>query len=110
MKNYIKTMTANEIRNSGIKATDSLGYDYQYEHSVDNYYLTVNGVRTIRFTNNKDLTKSYNKIKSMGRGLAWTKPQLTDEEQGIIQAAENGENPFAFSVICSNPKLNGIFK
>jgi hypothetical protein len=34
----------------------------------------------------------------------------SDETDGIIQAAELGENPFAFSIICANPELNGIFK
>lgn len=34
----------------------------------------------------------------------------SDEFDGICQAAQNGENPFAYSIICSNPALNGIFK
>ena len=34
----------------------------------------------------------------------------SDEHDGIVEAAKIGENPFAFSIICANPKLNGIYK
>jgi hypothetical protein len=45
----------------------------------------------------------------MDLGWGWQAPQLTDEEQGIVQASQNGENPFAYSIICADPSQNGIF-
>lgn len=34
----------------------------------------------------------------------------SDEFDGIVQAAKNGENPFAYTIICSNPELNEVHK
>lgn len=99
MKNLNNTLTAKEIRNLNLNENDVLGFDYQWENGVDNNYLTVNGKRVISFANSKDRRKSFDKIKRMGLGLGWKASQLTDEEEGIIQAHKNGENPFAYSII-----------
>lgn len=93
------TLTAKEIRNFNLNENDVMGYDFQWENGVDNHYLTINGERLVSFTNESDRRKSFDKIKRMGFGFGWKAPLLTDEEQGIIQAAKNGENPFAFTII-----------
>jgi hypothetical protein len=104
------TLTAQQIRNLNIQKNDVLGFDYQWENGVDNNYLTVNGKRVISFTNSKHRRNSFDKIKRMGFGWGWKMGQLTDEENGIIQASQNGENPFAYSIICANPKYNKIVR
>jgi hypothetical protein len=110
MKNLKNTLTALEIRNLNINENDVLGFEFQYENGLDNNYLTVNGKRVLSFTRSIERRKSFDKIKKMGFGFGWQKPQLTDEEEGIIQASKNGENPFAYSSICANPKMNEIVK
>jgi hypothetical protein len=34
----------------------------------------------------------------------------SDETEGIIQASQNGENPFACTIMCANPLLNEVCK
>jgi len=92
------TLTAKEIRSLKLNENDVLGLDFQRNLGAD-YYLTVNGKRLVAFTNSKDRKKSFDKIKRMGLALGWKASQLTDEEEGIIQAHQNGENPFAYSII-----------
>jgi hypothetical protein len=106
MKNLKSTLTAKEVRDLNLNENDVLGYDYESAGELDNYYLNVNSVRVLSFSNAGDRRKSYNKIKKMGFGFGTTPPQLTDEEAGLIQASENGENPFKCSIMCSNPELN----
>jgi hypothetical protein len=110
MKASNSTLTANEIRNLNLNRNDVMGFEFQWENGVENNYLTINGKRVVSFSNSRDRKKSFDKIKRMGFALAWGKPYLTDEEEGIIQAAKNGENPFAYSIICANPKLNEVVK
>lgn len=110
MRTANNTLTANEIRALNIGKDDVLGFDFQWENGMDNNYLTVNGERIISFTTDKQRRKSYDKIRRMGFGWGWKRPIPTDEEEGIIQAHKNGENPFAYSIICANPKLNKIVK
>lgn len=110
MKTVNSTLTAKEIRNLNINENDVMGFDYQWENGIDNNYLTINGKRIISFSKSLDRKKSFDKIKRMGFGLGWKAPLLTDEEQGIIQAVQNGENPFAYSIICANPEMNKIVK
>ena len=110
MKTTNSILTAKEIRNLNIKESDILGFDFQYENGIDNNYLTINGERVISFIDAKNRRKTFDKIRKMGFGWGWKAPQLTDEEEGIIQAAKNGENAFAYSIICSNPLLNKIVK
>ena len=104
------TLTAKEIRSLNLNESDALGFDFQWENGKDNHYLTVNGERIVSFTDPKDRKKSFAKIKRMGFALGWKAPQITDEEKGIVQANQNGENPFAYSIICANPKMNKIVR
>jgi hypothetical protein len=106
MEARTKTLTVNEIRSLNIGKDDVMSYDFQYENGIDNHYLCINGARILSFINPADRRKTYNKIQRMNLGWGWQRSQLTDEEQGIIQAACNGENPFAYSIICANPALN----
>ena len=110
MKNSNKTLTAQEIRNLNLNISDVLGYDYQSENGLENNYLTVNGKRVICFVSQNDRRKSFNKIRRMGLGFGWNEPLLTDEEQGIIEASKNGENPFACTIMCADPKQNVVYK
>ena len=104
------TLTAKEIRSLNIKENDLLGFDFEWVNNVDTHYLTVNGQRVVAFLNSKDRRKSFDKIKRMGLGLGFQAPLITDEENGIIQASLNGENPFAYTIICANPERNEIVK
>ena len=110
MKILTGVLTVKEIKGLNIKENDSLSFDFEYIDSVDNYFIVLNGERFLSFSNYRDRLNSFNKIKRMGLGLGWIKPILTDEEEGIIQASKNGENPFAYSIICSNPELNEVVK
>jgi hypothetical protein len=76
----------------------------------------VSGTNNIVFDNGvvfssetpREKTNLWNKLKRMGFEQHYN--FSSDEFDGICQAAKNGENPFAYSIICSNPKLNGIFR
>ena len=114
--NLTEKIRVSQIRSLNLTKETVLSFDYEYQNSRDNYYIVADGKRIINCTTSKIQRASFNKIRGNGSGQGdgygwgWVKPQLTDEEQGLIQAAENGENPFAFSIICSNPELNGTFK
>ena len=110
METLNSTLTAKQIRSLNLTEDDVMGFDFEWENEVDNHYLTINGERVLSFTNSNDRKKSFDKIKRMGLALGWKAPQLTDEEEGIIQAAKNGENPFAYSIICANPEMNEIVR
>ena len=86
MKNLQNTITAKEIRNLNLNELDTLGYEY----NDGNNFMLINGVRVLNFTNQSDRRKSKDKIQRMCLGLGWLKPQLTDEEEGLIQASELG--------------------
>ncbi len=76
----------------------------------------VSGTNEIKFDNGitfdsnsqKEQTKLWNKLKRMG--FQQHRNTESDEMQGMAEAGRNGENPFAFTIICSNPKLNEISK
>ena len=106
MRTSNTVLTAVEIRNLNLTESTVMGFDYEYNGGNNNDYLTANGIRIIAFSSAKDRRKSLDKIKRMGLGFGWVAPKLTDEEEGIIQASKNGENPFAYSMICANPLLN----
>ena len=110
MLHSTKSLTADQIRNLNLNAKDVMGYEFQWESGFNKYYITINGQRAVSFDNHFDRLKSFNKIKRMGFGLGWKAIQLTDEEQGIIQAGKNGENPFAYSIICGDPSRNEVVK
>lgn len=110
MEIQFKTLSTKEIKNLNINKLDVLGYDYVYQNNRENNFLLVNGKILFSFANKNDRQKTFNKIKSMGLGFGWNKPQLSDEENGITQASKNGENPFACTVMCSNPLLNEIVR
>ena len=109
MLQLIKTITASEIRSLNISKDSVMSYDYLYSNGQNNYYIVIDGVKRIKCENSTTQRKSFNKIKEYGFGFGEGKRMLTDEEEGLCQAAKNGENPFAFSMICANPELNGIF-
>ena len=110
MKNLNNTLSAKQIRELKIDNKDVMGFDFQNIEGIENHYLIINGERFISFTNSLDMEKSFNKIKRMGFGLGPRPTMITDEDRGIIQASKNGENPFAFSTMYSNPEMNKIVK
>lgn len=93
--------TSKEIRKANPQGKMSM--DYNGTHNI----IFDNGVVFVSATSREN-TKLWNKLLKMGynRHYNWQ----SDETDGIIQAAKLGENPFAFSIICANPELNGIFK
>ena len=110
MKKFNKTLTAAEIRNANIDKNSVLGKAFQWINNEKCYFLCIDGERRFCFSCENDVTKSINKIKKMGFGFGWRQPSNTDEEKGIIQAGLNGENPFAYSIICANPEYNEVVK
>lgn len=108
MERISKILTAKEIRELNINKEDVLSYDYQWENGVDNHYLCINGKRIISFACWKHRKTSANKILRMGLAIGWKAPMLTDEESGMVQANENGENPFTHTAMCANPEMNEI--
>ena len=100
------TLTAQQIRDLKLNRDDVMGFEFR----SDNHYLTINGERVVCFTNSKARRKSFDKIKRMGFALGWKAPLITDEEKGIVQAHKNGENPFAYTIICADPKRNKIVR
>ena len=109
MKNLTTTITASEIRSLNIQKNDVLSFSFCWENGQNNHYLHVNGNKVASFSTAREQRKSYNKIRKMDLGWGWQAPQLTDEEQGIVQASQNGENPFAYSIICADTSQYGIF-
>jgi hypothetical protein len=91
-------MTANEIRKAGPsgKMTQVSG-----NHNI----LFDNGV-ILESNNSQEKLKLWNKLKRMGFEQHFN--FSSDEVNGIKQAGLNGENPFAYSIICSDSKLNEI--
>lgn len=107
MKNVAtKTLTAAQIRALNLSKDTRLGYDYNSGH----YLLLADGKVIALFSNGRDRKNTKSKIQRMGLGWGWTAPIITDEDKGIIQAAKNGENPFAYTIMCANPALNEIVK
>ena len=101
-----KPLTAAQIRSANITEKSVLSKDFIWTDNTDCYFLCINGKRAFCFTCESNVTKSINKIKNKGLGFGWNKHQNTDEENGLIQASKNGENPFAYTIICGNPKYN----
>lgn len=66
-----------------------------------------NGV-VFESSNSREKQNLWNKLKRMGFEQHYN--FSSDEFDGICQASQIGENPFAFSIICSNPSLNQISK
>lgn len=81
----------------------------------DGKMTMVSGTNDIAFDNGVIFKSSssnekrnlWNKLKRMGFVQHYN--FSSDENDGIVQASKNGENPFAFSIICANTSLNGIF-
>ena len=74
----------------------------------------ISGTNDITFSNGVTFTSEtsrgrvnlWNKLVRMG----YEKPETSffgqDELEGLCMASANGENPFAYSIICSNPAMN----
>lgn len=99
MEQYTAPLTTAQIRKMDIHEEDVLGYDYQWIDDVDHNFLTINGERVASFTTTRARQASYRKIRKMDLGLGWQPRQLSDEEKGIVAAAEMGENPFEYSIL-----------
>lgn len=99
-----KTMTMHEIaelvRKIGIVANDVLGIDYEYRNSEDHYILMVNGKRVrLSASTEKDMLQIIFAIRISNFGIGEQKVQQTDEEAGLSQASQNGENPFEHTML-----------
>lgn len=75
--------------------------------SGDNGILFDNGVKFISATS-REQSILWRKLSRMGYIQHYN--FNSDENDGIVQAGLNGENPFAFSMICADPRKNGIYK
>lgn len=95
-------LTTDQIRSA--KPSGKMTQDYSNGiHKI----IFDNGV-VFNTTSSKSNNKLWNKLLKMGFDRHYN--IQSDETDGLVQAAENGENPFAFSVICADPSQNGIFK
>lgn len=55
----------------------------------------------------REKTNLWNKLQRMGYSKHYN--FQSDEFDGLCQAGQLGLNPFACTIMCSNPELNGIF-
>lgn len=80
MKTYTNTITAAEVRNLNLTATDVLSFD----HLNGAHLITVNGTPAMSFTNAADRVKSKAKIQRMGLALGTTEKELGEIETGVL--------------------------
>ena len=90
--------TSNQIRKANPQGKMTM-------ESGNNNIVFDNGV-IFASDSSKEKTNLWNKLKRMGFEQHYN--FSSDETDGIIEASKNGENPFAYSIICSNPLLNEI--
>lgn len=74
--------------------------------SGTNNIVFDNGV-VFQSASSREKTNLWNKLKRMGFEQHYN--FSSDETDGLVQASLNGENPFAYSIICANTSLNGKF-
>ena len=95
MKKLIKAVSVKELRSLNIKENDVLSFSF----NDDNYYLNLNGKSILNFANGSLRLKAFNKIKKMGLGLGVINTPITDEEEGLVEANKNNENPFNYTIM-----------
>lgn len=105
LQKAVSVKQINQIKES-VNLTSETVITYSFENET--YFMHFDSKIVFSAKSEKILRLSKDKIRRMGLGWGWSKPLQTDEEAGIIQAANNGENPFAYSIICSNPELNEV--
>jgi hypothetical protein len=93
--------TASQIRKANPQGKMMMDYNGTHQIIFDNGVIFTSA-------SSRDNTNLWNKLLRMGFNRHYN--FQSDEIDGLVQASENGENPFAFSIICSNTSLNGIFK
>ena len=82
------------------------------------FMTMISGTNDIKFDNGVVFTSAtpreqhnlWNKLQRMGFSRRDGGYFATDEFAGLCQAGELGLNPFAYSIICSNPSLNEVCK
>lgn len=93
--------TASQIRKANPQGKMTMDYNGTHQIIFDNGVIFTSA-------SSRDNTNLWNKLLRMGFNRHYN--FSSDEIDGLVQASQNGENPFAFSIICSNTSLNGIFK
>ena len=93
-----------ESNNANGKITCS----YIYKNGLDNYNIHFSNGVVLTFESSLIQGKVFRTLKH-DLGFAQDFNFFTEEDAGIIQASQNGENPFAYSIICANTSLNGIY-
>jgi len=107
MKNVTIKMVQKLVKEQG--AIGLISMSYLYENGKDNHNIHFSNGAKMTFESSRIAGKVFRILKyelCFAQNFNWQ----SDETDGIIQASELGENPFACSVLCSNPSLNGIFK
>lgn len=82
------------MNNAQIKAANPQG---QMTMVSGSYGIEFDNGVTFTTANSNEQRKLWNKLKRMGYGQHYNFG--TDTAKGIVQAANNCENPFAFSII-----------
>lgn len=100
--NFVKKLVAQN------NAAGKITMSYLYANEKDNHNIHFSNGVTLTFESSVIVSRVFRILK---QDLYFEQDfnYQSDENDGIIQAANNGENPFAYSVICANPSLNGIF-
>jgi hypothetical protein len=107
----MKKVTVNAVKNL-VKENNCAGLitmSYLYENGKDNHNIHFSNGTKLTFENSLTAGKVFRILKHelmFAQNYNWQ----SDEHDGIVQAAQLGLNPFAYSVICANPAMNGIFK
>jgi hypothetical protein len=98
-----KTLTASQIRSLDITFDTWLAFDFEN----DTYFLLADRKRIASFESRKAQLATYNKARKMlfGYGGNSISEGPNEEERGIIEAINNGENPFSGTTITDGKSI-----
>ena len=107
MKRITKALVQRLVKENN--ASGKISMSYLYENNKDNHNIHfANGVK-LTFENSITAGKVF-RILKFELGFEQDYNFQSDENDGIVQAALLGENPFTYSIMCSNPALNEVVK
>lgn len=89
-------------------ANGTITMSYLYKNGKNNHNIHFSNGAVLTFENSTIASKVFRILKFE---LLFEQDFnfQSDENDGIIEASKLGQNPFAFSMICSNTSLNGKF-
>ena len=86
-------------------AAGSITCSYIFENGKDNHMIHFSNGAKLTFEDSRTSGKVFRILKHelcYAQDYNWQ----SDETDGLVQASKLGENPFNFTMLCSNPNLN----